>query len=179
MAALRKLARPLLAAPFVSGGLQTLRRPEAVAEAAQPLVRAVGERVPSLAGDPLHVVRITGAVQAAAALLLATGRVPRVAALTLAATLVPTSLAAHAFWTVEDPEERARQRARFLADLSAVGGLLIAAADTHGKPSLAHRVRHALDQRHPVHAVRRPVKAALARTADRARAVASALPGSR
>ncbi|MDJ0382372.1 DoxX family membrane protein [Streptomyces sp. G-G2] len=179
MAVLRKLARPLLAAPFVTGGLRTLRRPDAVAEVLQPVVRAVGERVPALAGDPLRLVRVTGTIQAAAGLLLATGRAPRLAALTLAASLVPTSLAAHAYWTVEDPEERARQRAHFLTDLSALGGLLIAAADTHGKPSLAYRSRHALDHRHPVKAVRRPARTLAAHTADRAKAVAAALPGAR
>ncbi|MEV6582724.1 DoxX family protein [Streptomyces sp. NPDC051582] len=180
MAALRKLARPLLAAPFVSVGLRTLQRPEAVAEVSRPAVRVLGKHVPLLAArDPLQVVRVAGAVQASAALLLATGRAPRVAALTLAAALVPTSLAAHAFWTVEDPEERARQRARFLTDLSALGGLLIAAADTHGKPSLAHRSRRALAHRHPVRTVRRPLEAVASRTARRAADVASALPGPR
>ncbi|MFG2989508.1 DoxX family membrane protein [Streptomyces sp. NPDC048257] len=179
MAVIRKLARPLLAAPFVTGGLRTLRRPEAVAEVAQPVVRAVGKRVPALARDPLQLVRVTGAVQAAAGLLFATGRAPRLTALTLAATLVPTSLTAHAFWTVEDPQERARQRAHFLTDLSELGALLIAAADTHGRPSFAYRSRHALDRRHPVHAVRRPVEAAAARTVHRAKAVAGSLTGSR
>ncbi|MFD3542240.1 DoxX family membrane protein [Streptomyces sp. NPDC058662] len=179
MAVLRKLARPLLAAPFVTAGLRTLRHPEDVAEVVQPLARAVGARVPALAGDPRQLVRVTSAVQAAAALMLATGRAPRLAALTLAATLVPTSLTAHAFWTVEDPEERAHRRARFLTDLSALGGLLITAADTHGKPSLAYRSRHALDHRHPVEAVRRPAQAAAASTVQGARAVAASLTGSR
>ncbi|MFD3548649.1 DoxX family membrane protein [Streptomyces sp. NPDC058655] len=175
MAVLRKLARPLLAAPLVSGGLRTLRRPEAVAELARPVARAVGDRIPALAADPLQLVRATGAVQLGAGLLFATGRAPRLAALTLAATLVPTALADHAFWTEEDKEERARQRALFLTDLSLLGGLLIAAADTHGKPSLAYRSRHALDHAHPVRAVRRPVEAAAAVTAARAKAVASPL----
>ncbi|MFG2987382.1 DoxX family membrane protein [Streptomyces sp. NPDC048258] len=179
MAALRKLVRPLLATPFITGGLRTLGQPEAVGEVAQPVVRAVGKRVPVLAGDPLQLVRVTSTIQAAAGLLFATGRAPRLAALTLAATLVPTSLTAHAFGTVEDLEERARQRAHFLTDLSALGGLLIAAADTHGKPSLAYRSRHALDHRHPVNAVRRPVEAAAASTANRAKAVAAFLAGSR
>ncbi|MFJ3964887.1 DoxX family membrane protein [Streptomyces sp. NPDC090036] len=124
----------MLSAPLVASGLRTLRRPEAAAEAAQPVIRAVGKRVPVLARDPLQLVRVAGAIQTTAGLLFATGRAPRLAALTLAATLVPTSLTTHAFWTVEDPEERARQRAHFLTDLSALGGLLIAAADTHGKP---------------------------------------------
>lgn len=182
MAVLRKLARPLLAAPFIAGGLSTLRRPETLAEGARPLVRVIEKRVPALAEDPLRLVRATGSVQAAAGLLLATGRAPRLAALTLAATLVPASLAAHAFWTVEEPEERARQRARFLTDLSALGGLLIAAADTHGKPSLAYRSRHVLT-RHPAKAAAASVASAAAtaraRTDDRAKAVAAALTGSR
>ncbi|MFI5542417.1 DoxX family protein [Streptomyces sp. NPDC051815] len=157
MAVLRKLARPLLAAPFVTGGLHALRHPDAAAvDSVRPVVQAVGARFPALDGDPRHLLRATGAVQAGAALLLATGRAPRLAALTLAATLVPTSLAAHAHRTLEDPDERARQRARLLTDLSALGGLLIAAADTHGKPSFAHRSRHAL---------RRSAKAAAKHTA--------------
>ncbi|WP_404962026.1 DoxX family membrane protein [Streptomyces sp. 147326] len=179
MAALRKLARPLLAAPFVTGALRTLRRPEAVAEVPHPVIRAVGKRVPALAGDPQQLVRVASTIQVAAGLLFATGRAPRLAALTLAAALVPTSLTTHAFWTVEDPDERARQRAHFLTDLSALGGLLIAAADTHGKPSLAYRSRHALDHRHPVKAVRRPVETAAVTTAHRAKAVAASLTGSR
>lgn len=163
MAVLRKLARPLLAAPFVTGGLRTLRRPETgLAQAAQPVVRAVGDRIPSLAVDPQQLVRATGAIRATAGLLLATGRAPRLAALALAATLVPTSLTAHAYWTEEDPQERARQRAHFLTDLSALGGLLLAAADTHGKPSLVHRSRHAL-RRHPVGALQGRTAAALRR----------------
>ncbi|MDA5283350.1 DoxX family protein [Streptomyces sp. NPDC054904] len=179
MAVLRKLARPLLAAPFIAGGLRTLRRPEAVAEVAQPVAREIGKHVPSLAGDPVRFVRVAGAVQTAAGLLFATGRAPRVAALTLAASLVPTSLATHAFWKERDPHERARRRAHFLTDLATMGGLLIAAADTHGKPSLAYRSLHALDHRHPVRAVRRPAEAAAASTVDRARAIVASLPGSR
>ncbi|MFB6825410.1 DoxX family protein [Streptomyces virginiae] len=179
MAVLRKLARPLLAAPLVTGGLRTLHRPETVAEGARPLIQQVGKHIPALAGrDPLPLVRVTGTIQAAAALMFATGRAPRLSALTLAATLVPTSLAAHAFWTVEDPRERARQRAHFLTDLSTLGGLLIAAVDTHGKPSLVFRSRHAFDHRHPVAAVRRPVEAAAARTVHRVKGVAGSVTGS-
>ncbi|WP_327169422.1 DoxX family protein [Streptomyces subrutilus] len=177
MAILRKLARPLLASPFVTGGLRTLRRPEAVAERARPVVGPIAERIPALAGDPVTLVRATGAVQAGAGLLLATGRAPRLAALTLAATLVPSTVAGHAFWTMEDPQERARHRAAFLKDLALVGGLLIAAADTHGKPSLAYRSRHALDHAHPLRAVSGPVAAAATSTAARARAAAQPLVG--
>ncbi|MGW2586664.1 DoxX family protein [Streptomyces virginiae] len=178
MAVLRKLARPLLAVPFVTGGLRTLHRPETVAEGARPVIQEVGKRIPALAGDPLQLVRVAGTIQAAAGLMFATGRAPRLSALTLAATLVPTSLTTHAFWTVEDPQERARQRAHFLTDLSTLGALLIAAVDTHGKPSLVFRSRHAFDHRHPMAAVRRPVEAAAARTVHRAKGVADSLTGS-
>ncbi|MFJ9344813.1 DoxX family protein [Streptomyces sp. NPDC101733] len=179
MAVLRKLARPLLAAPFIAGGLRTLRHPESIAEAAQPLAREFGKRAPALGEDAARFVRVTIAVQTAAGLLFATGRTPRLAAFTLAASVVPTSLATHAFWKEEDWQERARRRAHFLTDLATLGGLLIAAANTHGKPSLAYRSLHALDHRHPVKAVRRPAEAAAASTANRAKAVMASLPGSR
>lgn len=140
MAILRKLARPLLASTFVTGGLHTWRDPKGVAPVAEPVARPVAARIPALPDDPEKLVRVNSAVQVGAGVLFATGRLPRLSALALATTLVPTTLAGHAYWTVEDPEERARQRIHFFKNLSMLGGLLIAAADTHGKPSLAYRV---------------------------------------
>lgn len=61
----------------------------------------------------------------------------------LAGTLVPTTLAGHRYWEIEDKQERAQQRIHFLKNLTMLGGLLIAAADTGGNPSLAWRSRHA------------------------------------
>ncbi|MGN6682339.1 MAG: hypothetical protein ACTHKL_31640, partial [Streptosporangiaceae bacterium] len=40
--------------------------------------------------------------------------------------------------------ERSQQRIHFLKNLGLFGGLLIAAADTGGRPSLAWRSRHAM-----------------------------------
>ena len=74
--------------------------------------------------------------------LLALGRFPRLSALALAATLVPTTAAGHRFWEAEEDADRAQQRIHFLKNLSMFGGLLIAAADTSGQPSLAWRTRH-------------------------------------
>ncbi|MEU0675849.1 DoxX family protein [Streptomyces sp. NPDC006172] len=176
MSVLRLVGRPLLASMFVSGGLGSLRAPEQVAPAAEPVVRPVTERVTALPDRTEQVVRLSGAVQVAGGLLLATGRVPRVAALALAATLVPTTLAAHRFWEAEDPDERARQRIHFLKNASMLGGLLIAAADTAGNPSLAWRGRHAArDVRREARLVRRSVRAA-ARPAARAGAARARLP---
>ncbi|MGW6021362.1 DoxX family protein [Streptomyces sp. NPDC055099] len=143
MAVLRKCARPLLASVFLSGGFSTLRDPKRVAPAAEPVAVPLGSKIPRLPEDPERLVRINGAVQLGAGAMLATGRVPRVAALALAGTLVPTTLAGHAWWKEEDPERRDAQRTQFIKNLSLLGGLLLAAADTHGKPSLAYRGRSA------------------------------------
>ncbi|KUL52986.1 DoxX family protein [Streptomyces sp. NRRL S-1521] len=143
MALLRKLARPLLASAFVAGGVNTLRDAKGAAPAAEPVALPVASRIPWLPEDPERLVRINAGVQLGAGLMLATGRVPRVAALALAASLVPTTLAGHPWWKEEDPEKRAAQRTQFTKNLSLFGGLLIAAADTHGKPSVAYRARGA------------------------------------
>ncbi|MFH8798330.1 DoxX family membrane protein [Streptomyces sp. NPDC017936] len=169
MSLLRLAGRPLLASMLVSGGVQSVRAPEQVAPAADPVVRPLRERVTALPDSTEEVVRLNGAVQVAAGLLLATGRVPRVAALAAAVTLVPTTWAAHRFWEVKDPDERARQRTHFLQNVSVLGGLLIAAADTGGSPSLAWRGRHA------AHGVRR--EARLVRRSVRATARPAATAG--
>lgn len=175
MSLLRLVGRPLLASMFVSGGLQSLRAPEELAPTAESVVRPVTDRVPALPDRTEEVVRLTGAVQVAAGLLLATGRVPRVAALAIAATLVPTTLAAHRFWEAEDPDERAQQRVQFLKNASMLGGLMIAAADTEGNPSLEWRGRHAARSvRRDARLVRRSVRAT-ARPAATAGAVRAKL----
>ncbi|MEU6843507.1 DoxX family protein [Streptomyces sp. NPDC046716] len=143
MAVLRKFARPMLASVFITGGLSTVRDPGRVAPAAEPVATPVASRVPRLPDDPEQLVRLNGAVHIGAGLLLATGIAPRVAALALAGSLVPTTLAGHAWWKEKDPERRRQQRTHFVKNVSLIGGLLITAADTHGKPSMAYRARGA------------------------------------
>jgi uncharacterized membrane protein YphA (DoxX/SURF4 family) len=132
---------------FVSGGYEQVRDPAHLLPAAKPVVEPVSStvapRTSLLPENPEQLVRINGAVQLGAGVLLALGRAPRLASLALAVTLVPTTLAAHRFWEEEDPERRAAQRVEFLKNVSMLGGLLLAAADTHGKPSLAYRTRGA------------------------------------
>ncbi len=95
MSLLRVLGRPMLASIFIAGGLDTLRNPHRVAGLAEPVVRPVTGRISALPDRTEDSVRLNGAVQVAAGLLLATGRMSRPAALAIAATLVPTTLAAH------------------------------------------------------------------------------------
>jgi putative oxidoreductase len=133
----------MLASIFVIQGYSTLREPERVAAVAEPVVRLLAERVPAVPAKTEQAVRINGAIQMLAGSLLALGRLPRLSALAIAATLVPTTAAGHRFWEAEDAEDQARQRIQFLKNLALFGGLLIAGADTAGRPSLAWRAEHA------------------------------------
>ncbi|MEG8275164.1 DoxX family protein [Streptomyces sp. AHA2] len=173
MSLLRVLGRPMLASMFLAGGMNSVRDPKQVAEAAEPVVKPVADRVSVLPDRTEQAVRLNGAVQVVAGLMLATGRMPRPAALAIAATLVPTTLAGHRFWETEDPAERAQQRIHFLKNLSMLGGLLIAADDTGSRPSLLWRGSHAArGARRDAGLVRRSVRATArpAATAGRVRA---------
>ena len=75
---------------------------------------------------------------------LALGVFARPASLALAASLVPTTLAGHAFWQETDPAAKAQQRIQFLKNLAMLGGLLLAAADTGGRPSVPWRAKRAV-----------------------------------
>src|ERR1700756_2236622 len=147
---IRRIARPLLSAAFIGQGVETLRNPKATADAAEPTMAALrtlpepfGSKVPSNAET---AARINAAVQVGGGLLLATGRLPRIASAALAFTVIPGSLGAHLFWNETDPELKAQKRRDLLTDLSLLGGLMIASADTAGKPSLGWRGRRAAER---------------------------------
>ncbi|EID13215.1 hypothetical protein MXEN_11580 [Mycobacterium xenopi RIVM700367] len=144
---IRRIARPLLSAVFIGQGIETLRNPSASVDAARPaaaglrrLPEPVGTKVPS---DDETFARLNAAVQVGGGVLLATGKLPRIASAVLACTVIPGSLGAHMFWTEPDPQRKAEKRRDFLTDLSLLGGLIIASADTAGKPSLGWRGRQA------------------------------------
>ncbi|WP_328875572.1 DoxX family protein [Streptomyces sp. NBC_00287] len=160
MSLLRVAGRPMLASMFVAGGLDSLSSPKDVTPIAEPVVQPITERVEILPDRTEQAVRLNGAVQVAAGVLLGIGRMPRIAALAIAATLVPTTLAAHRFWEEDDPDQRTQQRIHFLKNLSMLGGLLITADDTGASPSLSWRSRHAAkDLRRDAHLVSRSVRA--------------------
>ena len=145
----RRLARPLLASGFVLGGINGIRNSQQLAPKARKVtdkvVPAAQKAVPQapIPEEPVTLVRINGGVQIVAGLALATGRFPRASAAVLAASLVPTTVAGHAFWDETDPEAKNFQRTQFAKNLSMLGGLLLAAVDTEGQPSAAWRARRA------------------------------------
>lgn len=140
----RRIARPLLAAIFVSGGVAALKAPGPHAQVADPVAPKAARSLPApLPEDPETLVKIDAGVKVVAGLALATGHLPRLAALALAGSLVPTTLAAHRFWEEEDEEARLQQQLHFTKNLSLLGGLLLAAVDTGGKPSVGWRARRA------------------------------------
>lgn len=149
MSVLRCLARPLLASMFVAGGLDALRSPEPKVPMAQGVASKVAAQIPGLparaARDTALLIRVNGGVQVGAGALLALGSFPRPAALVLAASLVPTTAAGHRFWEYDDTAQRQQQQIHFLKNMSMLGGLLLAAMDTEGKPGLGWRARHAAE----------------------------------
>lgn len=50
---------------------------------------------------------------------------PRLAAAVLAGSLVPTTLAGHPYWRVEDPAMRRQQRTHFFKNVGLFGGALL------------------------------------------------------
>jgi uncharacterized membrane protein YphA (DoxX/SURF4 family) len=147
---IRRIARPLLSAAFIGQGVDSILNPKPAAEAAAPTVdglRAlpdpVGSAIPS---DPQTFAQINAAVQIGGGLLLASGKAPRIASAALALTVLPANLGAHMFWSESDPQLKAEKRRDFLTDLSLLGGLMIASADTAGKPSLGWRGRRAAER---------------------------------
>ena len=142
MSLTRRIARPLLSAAFVTGGIDTLRKPAPRVDMAEPVASQVAEPLP-LPDDTEQLVKINAGVQVGAGLLLAIGRLPRLAAAALAASLVPTTLAGHRFWEEQDEAAKAQQQVQFVKNLGLLGGLLLAMFDTEGAPSLGWRARRA------------------------------------
>ncbi len=165
----------MLAGIFVAGGINALRHPDRLVPKAKPVTDRLTptlEKIhPSFPTDPKTLVRLNAGTQVVAGVLLAAGRAPAPAAVALAATLVPTTLAGHAFWNIEDPEQRRLQRTMFMKNVGLFGGLIFAALDKEGRPGLAWRAgdlsrRAQRRAKRETHAAQRGTKRAL-KTAKR------------
>jgi putative oxidoreductase len=112
----RAVGRVGLAAMFITGGA------DAMLEPGPRTAKAAELGVPL---DPELAVRINGAAMLAAGVALALGLWPRLAAGVLAGTLVPTTLAGHPYWQLDDPAVRRQQRTHFYKNVGLFGGALL------------------------------------------------------
>lgn len=142
MSLVRRIARPLLAASFISGGIDTLRNPGPRVPRAEKVVSPLVEAVPQLKNTE-QVVKLDAGIKIVAGTLFALGKFPRLSAAALIASLVPTTAAGHRFWEESDPAKRKQHQVQLLKNAGLVGGLLLATVDTEGRPSLAWRAQHA------------------------------------
>lgn len=167
----RLIARPMLASVFAVGSINALRNAPALAVKAQPVtdklvpqLKKAGLPVPE---DPTTLVRLNAGLQLAAGAALATGRAPRLSAAVLAASMVPTTVAGHRFWEFDEEPAKTQQKLHFFKNVSVLGGLLIAAGDTDGRPGVAWRARRVAkdarrEARHLARSARREAKLAKA-----------------
>jgi len=136
MSVARRAARAALAASFISGGIDQIRNPQPKAAPASPIAKPIADRIPQLPNDPESLVKLDGAIKVVGGLGLIIGPFARPAALLLAGSLVPTTLAGHRFWETNDPDQRVSDRVEFFKNVSLLGGLIMTALDTGGRPSI-------------------------------------------
>ena len=164
MTLVRLAARPLLASMFVVGGIDSLRNAGSKADAAEPVTDRLAPLLqkvfPQLPDDPEQLVRINGAAQVGAGLLWPPATCPASPRPSSPPPWCPPRRPATGSGRSRTRQKKAQQRVQFFKNASMLGGLLLAAVDTEGKPGVAWRARRAAAD------VRREAKG-LARTARR------------
>ena len=127
---LRVTARLLTGSTYVLLGADVARTPGAVVDQAATVLNAIRRVVP-LPTDDEAIVRGNAVVQVVGGALLILGRFPRSSALALVGSMIPTTLAGHAYWMIEDPSARNLQRLQFYKNTAMIGGLLFGVLDQH------------------------------------------------
>lgn len=149
MSLIRRLARPMLAAPFVYEGVRTALHPEREIDVAPAAFAQVDKALENSsmprAIDAAAIVRATGVVAAGAGVLYGMGRAPRVTSLLLLATTSVGLANRKKIWEMHG-EARNEEIARILSDLGLLGGVMLAVADTDGSPSIAYRVNKLVER---------------------------------
>lgn len=139
----------MLAGIFVANGAQGFADPDRLVSEAKSVTDRIAPSLkrihPALPDDPRTLVQLDQMAMLVGGLLLVTP-LRRPAALLLAGSLIPTTLAAHGFWKLDDPSARRLQRIQFLKNLGLLGGLLLAALDTEGRPGLRWRTTHMISE---------------------------------
>ncbi|MDK8794636.1 DoxX family protein [Corynebacterium sp. MSK041] len=145
---IRKLARPMLASVYIADGVNSVTKASEHAKSAEKVAGAIKSVLPAqyasfIPSDPETLVKIGGGVKIGAGSTFALGKAPRLSAALLAGSSVATLLGRNAFWEASNESEKVRQRNGALTNVALLGGVLIAAADTEGKPGLAWRAQDA------------------------------------
>lgn len=113
MSLLDRAAKVALGAPFIWLGYEAATKPGGRVKMAEEM------GVP----QPEAAVIANGAAMVVGGAALVLDVLPRAASAGLIASLIPTTVAGHAFWKIEDPAARAQQRIQVLKNLALVGGL--------------------------------------------------------
>jgi uncharacterized membrane protein YphA (DoxX/SURF4 family) len=124
-----RVASPLLASIFISGGFDAAMNPEGKVKKAEKVTGPIAQRVTALPDDTETLVRLNGVTQVIAGTALSLGLLRRLSAVVLIGTLVPTTLAGHRFWEELDEDARNMQITQFAKNLGLLGGLLLVATE--------------------------------------------------
>jgi uncharacterized membrane protein YphA (DoxX/SURF4 family) len=123
------IARSMLAAVFIWGGIDTLRNPKPRVKAAKSLFEKTAKFGATISdANQENLVTLNAAVMVSAGALLVLGKTPRLASLALAGSMVPTTLAGHAYWEHDDPRTRSAHKVQLLKNASALGGMVLYAS---------------------------------------------------
>jgi uncharacterized membrane protein YphA (DoxX/SURF4 family) len=125
-----RVASPLIASIFISGGLDAAIDPEGKVKKAEKVTGPIAQRVTVLPDDTETLVRLNGVTQVIAGASLSLGLFRRLSAAVLIGTLIPTTLAGHRFWEELDDDARKMQISQFAKNLGLLGGLLLVATET-------------------------------------------------
>lgn len=145
MSIVRLAARPLLATSFVASGIDRLRNADETAAALRPLVQQAESALPAagaMAGQEKLIARAAGATQVGAGLLLGMGKFSRLAAILLVGSSALNTVVDYRASDASTPEAKRSRRNQLLKNLSLIGGVLLAAVDTNGRPGLVWRAEH-------------------------------------
>jgi len=150
MSLVRRIARPLLAAPFIVEGIRTAITPErATAVLPSSVVESADRTLHSTPVPDLvkvkDLLRISGAVAAGAGVLYATGRNPRLAAAVLLATTTVGWAGRKRVWELKGAE-RMQELSSIVTDAGLLGGVLLAVVDHDGRPSLRYQAERFLER---------------------------------
>lgn len=116
------LTRSLLSGIFIVAGSDAAKEPGPRTAMAQQFMKRCNIDLDD--AEAATLVQLNGGAMAVAGVGLALGIFPRLSALTLLGSLVPTTIAGHAFWDEEEAVPRKTQQIQFLKNLGLTGALL-------------------------------------------------------